>query len=91
MAAILYGIVTFLLQQVVIKVVVYGVLFLFISGAISFLTPYIFSGDGGLAGLVASIGGSVTFQNQTIQLTPMINYILNYALVPLWLQSILTA
>lgn len=60
MAAILYGILTFLLQQVVIKFVVYTVLFVFISAAVTFLQSYMFSGDGGIAAAFGGIGGGFT-------------------------------
>jgi hypothetical protein len=37
------------------------------------------------------MGGSFTFQGQTIAVTPFIDYLLNYFLVPQWLQAVLTA
>jgi hypothetical protein len=91
MAAILYGIVTYLLQQVVLKVIVYGILFLFVTEAVNFLTQYMTSGDGGIASAITGMGGSFTFQGQTIAVTPFIDYLLNYFLVPQWLQAVLTA
>lgn len=49
MITILWAVVSWFLRTVVIKAVIYGFLFVFVSEVISFLSSYLPSGDGGLS------------------------------------------
>ena len=91
MAAILYGIVTYLLQQVVIKFVIFTALFFCVSSAVSWLQQYMFSGDGGISAAITGMGGSFTVLGQTINSTSEIEFFLNYFLIPQWLEALLVA
>ena len=91
MAAILYGILQYFLSQVVIKFVVYVVLYFFITQAINYIIPYLFTGDNGINAALNNMGGSVVVLGQTINTTGEIFYFLNYFLIPQWLQTMLVA
>ena len=91
MAAILYGLLSWVLRKVVIQLVVYLVLYGFISVAVSFLTPYLFSGDNGINSALNGISGQITIQGQQISFVAMTYYLLNYFLIPQWLEVVLAA
>lgn len=71
MAAILYGIVTFLLQKVLLKFVMYTGIFLFVSEACGFLTTYITGGDGGIGAALNAISALGTFTVGTTTVDPV--------------------
>ena len=91
MAAILYGILSWILRKVVIQLVVYAVLYGFISTALSFLTPYLFTGDNGINSDINSITGNITLLGQQINYLPFIFWLMNYFMLPQWLEVILVA
>ena len=91
MAAILYGVLSWILRKVVIQLVVYLVLYGFISVAVSFLSPYLFSGDNGINATLNSIGGSLTIQGQQINYAAFTYWLMNYFMIPQWLETVLVA
>ena len=79
MAAILYGVLSFLLQQVLIKFVVYTILLLFIGEAVSWLTQYMTGGDGGIGAAFTALSsvGTFTVAGQTFDPVASFWYLFN--------------